>query len=774
MTLYETDPSDKDYVIFNSKGKLIGLNQASEEIKQKYENHIGSGGICYVLSQIISLAPIIENYIEIKELSLNNGIRLFEVINKVKEDSKQVRLKIGKMPGFPKSEIGIDIQVLLEYLKEEIRDANKDLIDKIKNSKNKVFNFDNLNENQKKNLDEILKEIADNFNENSSKKKYKYGDFIEKKGSEIDLKDRENLMKKILSDKDNFDYIVQNIPGFLMSSGGYPGNVSEILVGRPSKKCRLETVSSDELEKKLKTLCENSINELNFLTISNKTHAFAIKDTIKIKIDLENNKEDKTLFLIRNPWGSGREEDICTSESDNILNKIDKNEFKEFWEEFQNFNNLYTKTGKALLNAGDIQKKFESISILDFEAGKYIYTYKIIDPRKHHDFILEINKKDDDIKFDATNFNTDLQYFNSGRYCFNKLKIYKDPPPHKEINWEDFGDIDNKNVVKDLIVGKKYLIEVDIERPCNFNIIRKFSSNKVHYLGEHNDNNINFCRNKINETYDDKTKNSNIFEEDIKDTLRVARLMETICKVRCIRQFKKISKDEIILHGISLLTNALKVTVINDRINHCITGNCMDNKIEFNTNNGKIKDLPLFNKIGIIDDNNEVNYINVADINKHNVQKYICSSFQIYNKNDLSIKNYIFNNKDDAIKKMQEIAKNNAGLIKDFMTGGVEFKYPIEFKNFKENFYAYKEHIIAFKCEKNALSDIKNTLVKLLDDDIKINSLQEIWDTILDELISGFLVGGCLPFISLHFNEKSLLYSVMNANYKHTIVGHVY
>jgi hypothetical protein len=68
MTLYETDPSYKDYVIFNSKGKLIGLNEASEEIKQKTENDIRTGGICYVLSQIISLAPIIENYIYIKEL----------------------------------------------------------------------------------------------------------------------------------------------------------------------------------------------------------------------------------------------------------------------------------------------------------------------------------------------------------------------------------------------------------------------------------------------------------------------------------------------------------------------------------------------------------------------------------------------------------------------------------------------------------------------------------------------------------------------------------
>ena len=181
MTLYEIDPKDKDYVIFNSRGKLIGLNEASEEIKQKYENNIASGGICYVLSQIISLAPIIENYIYIKELSCNKGIRRFEVENKVKEDSKEVSLRIGKFPGFPKSERGIDIQVLLEYLKEEIRDANTDLIDKIKNSKNKVFNFGNLNEYQTEILDDILLEIAECFDNDSSKSKYKYGDFIEKK-----------------------------------------------------------------------------------------------------------------------------------------------------------------------------------------------------------------------------------------------------------------------------------------------------------------------------------------------------------------------------------------------------------------------------------------------------------------------------------------------------------------------------------------------------------------------------------------------------------------
>ena len=143
MLLYQDDPNDNNYVIFNSIGQIIGLNEASEEIKQKKVKDIPSGGICYVLSEIISLAPIIDNYISIEELPLCRGIRRFKVENKAKVDSKEVLLRIGKLPGFPKSEKGIDIQVLLEYLKEEIRDANRDLIGKIKNSKNKEFNFNN-------------------------------------------------------------------------------------------------------------------------------------------------------------------------------------------------------------------------------------------------------------------------------------------------------------------------------------------------------------------------------------------------------------------------------------------------------------------------------------------------------------------------------------------------------------------------------------------------------------------------------------------------------
>lgn len=206
-----------------------------------------------------------------------------------------------------------------------------------------------------------------------------------------------------------------------------------------------------------------------------------------------------------------------------------------------------------------------------------------------------------------------------------------------------------------------------------------------------------------------------------------------------------------------------------------------DNKILFDG-----KDVTKFfsnqeilneNKIGIIDKENNVKHLSISDLKNYygpGIKKYFTTTtkFEI-GKEEQTKKYYIFNKKDEAIKKFQEISKNNAGLITDFMTGGVEFEEPKIFKNFIQNFYTFKEHIIAFKCEKNSINYIKLTLKRILNNDIIINSIQEVWETILDELINGYLIGGSLPFISLHFNEKALLYSVMNINYKHTIVGHV-
>ncbi len=46
----------------------------------------------------------------------------------------------------------------------------------------------------------------------------------------------------------------------------------------------------------------------------------------------------------------------------------------------------------------------------------------------------------------------------------------------------------------------------------------------------------------------------------------------------------------------------------------------------------------------------------------------------IFEKEELTIKNNILNIKDEALMKIQEISKNNAWLIKDFMKGGAEFE----------------------------------------------------------------------------------------------------
>ena len=298
-----------------------------------------------------------------------------------------------------------------------------------------------------------------------------------------------------------------------------------------------------------------------------------------------------------------------------------------------------------------------------------------------------------------------------------------------------------------------------------------------------------------------KKKNNNIFQEELKKTARLARFVEKLYGEPCIRQFKKISDDEIVLHGNSILNDKALFKVANDLKNQVLKAFNLNNNKEIINIDEKNKKITLFekditselNKIfeksneWLLDDNkiiitNEKNEEVSMTVDKLKNYKGKVKSFNVitldkrkdsYGKEEISIKNNIFSNKEDAIKKLQDIAKNNAGLTKDFMTGGVEFENPKIFKNFLINFYPFPEHIIAFKCEKNAINDIKSVLKRILNSDIKFNSIQEIWETILDELINGFIIGGNLPFISLHFNEDSLLYSVMNMNYKHTITGHV-
>ena len=793
MSTYQDDPNDPNYIIFNSNGVLLGLREACDEIKQKWENNISSGGICYILSEIIALGPILDKYIKINELPSKNGIRVFEVENKAKSNKRIIELRIGKKPGFPKSKKSIDIQILLEYLKQEIKEVNTDLINKLKDAKNNntEIDFENLSSKEKIILKKILFELSNEFPE------YKKFQSKDEKNKIIINNEDIQFLKELLLDEKNFDYIVDNIPGFIMSSGGCARNVSTILTGRPSKTLLFKDYENkkEELEKILEKLLHENLNELNSITLSNGSHAFAIKEIITI--------DNKLMLYLRNPWGSGDKADIISDESDKQLKNT----------EYKNFNSNYEKTGLALLTIDDIQKTFKRIDKLDFEMGKYMYKQEIkkedMENKKYKnfDFVIDINNNSDNIKIDVSNFNTDLKRVNNDTSQIYNFKIYdKDNTLIKEIKRNDLEEISlsDKNVLSNLKKGK-YLLRAYVLKPCTINIIRNFGCNKVKYLGEENDNNINILNEDINYSDEDNEKNNFVFEKEINDTVKIMRFMEKIHGVDCIRSFKKISESQIILYSNSIIKDKLILKVVNDIKNHFIKGTNEKNgkeiiRIEnnkiflFNTDvTSKFCDkfyaqemLIDENKIAIVDDKGNYDYKTIEELKnyKGKIKKFMVKSFA-FSKNKIKSKNneinpdeiisnnYSFENLEDAIKKMQEISKNLAGITKDFSTGGVEFEQPKAFKNFIENFYCFKEHIIAFKCEKNAVKEIKDVLNKILNKDIQINSLQEVWETILDELIHGYLIGDCLPFISLHFNDDSLLYSVMNTNYKYSITGHV-
>ena len=356
----------------------------------------------------------------------------------------------------------------------------------------------------KKKIERILIEIGENFSDydkikkqmNSSYIETGYGEFIEKdKNNESKIKnnDIKAFMDKIFSDQKNFDYIIDNIPGFIMSSGGSGEYVSSILTGRPSKCLIFEDYKDkEELKKIFEKLYNNSINELNFLTISIKGHELAVIDLVKNKGQL--------YLLIKNPWGCGDKGDIVSKETDDLLKDT----------KYSKINKNYETTGIALLNFNDIQKTFLSMSILDYEAGKYIYTESItksqIEKSHKFDFLLNMQKKDN-IKLDTVNLKTDLQLKKSDSYPIKNIQIFDENKNLiKKIKYEDVSRYSENNIVSDLEVGQKYIIRATLSDPVDFNIIRNYKENKVKFLGESNDNHFNNINNEINYTEEDEKK----------------------------------------------------------------------------------------------------------------------------------------------------------------------------------------------------------------------------------------------------------------------------
>ena len=71
---------------------------------------------------------------------------------------------------------------------------------------------------------------------------------------------------------------------------------------------------------------------------------------------------------------------------------------------------------------------------------------------------------------------------------------------------------------------EKILIRVNVNKPCNIYIIRKDGANKVKFLGEENEKNVELCKpeSKINYTKEEEDKNKIIFNKDIDNTVKLA------------------------------------------------------------------------------------------------------------------------------------------------------------------------------------------------------------------------------------------------------------
>lgn len=162
--------------------------------------------------------------------------------------------------------------------------------------------------------------------------------------------------------------------------------------------------------------------------------------------------------------------------------------------------------------------------------------------------------KNDNIKIDFSNTNSDMQCFT--RNCINSVKIFDDSNKLiTKLESNDFSDIDDNNILYNLEKGKKYRISVDAKRPCSINFLRNNCENKIKYIGKTNDDNINYCNGNKNYDYTDEEKKKNNYkhEQDIKETLDSANLLEKLIGEKegdiCILEFKKISQNEIILQG---------------------------------------------------------------------------------------------------------------------------------------------------------------------------------------------------------------------------------
>ena len=126
-------------------------------------------------------------------------------------------------------------------------------------------------------------------------------------------------------------------------------------------------------------------------------------------------------------------------------------------------------------------------------------------------------------------------------------------------------------------------------------------------------------------------------------------------------------------------------------------------------------------------------------------------------------------------KKTKYIAElKSSRIFTKFTIGGVGFETQVSstIKNF--NSLLYPEQLILFPCVRN---DMEEEIIKIVSriilPEIKLNSIDQIWSTILYELTLGFLIYRQIPSISLSFNNDNYMYPCMNDFYKNTLIGHI-
>ena len=128
----------------------------------------------------------------------------------------------------------------------------------------------------------------------------------------------------------------------------------------------------------------------------------------------------------------------------------------------------------------------------------------------------------------------------------------------------------------------------------------------------------------------------------------------------------------------------------------------------------------------------------------------------------------------ENVRNERYIGNNN--LSGGGKTGGIEFEIPKEILNMRKILYFNKgfNHSIVFNTQYSNLNEILNIANRfLILKNEKFTTINQVFQTILTEIYGGFIGDGILPYVSLNFNNNSLLSSIMPNYYKKTLTRNI-